>query len=189
MIATLDALPALTRSWLAGLEDRDPELYAELAESLVIDPHESTPSTQLPAGVNQALAVLDLRGKEIGAFSFAPAAGEDAATQIAAYDQRVRQHFNAPPDLVFIGDYGAGSVFASPQGIGLLDADGGQVIELAADFTGFLLVQANAYDAFKRFIIRAKDIDSYRGRQTAVQEVAVFADVDVAAIFKAQLKH
>jgi hypothetical protein len=189
MIVSLDALPALTRSWLAGLQDDDPDLYAELAESLVIDQHGSAPGTQFPAGVNQALSLLDLRGKEIGAFRFAPAPGQDAAAQIMAYDQRIRQHFDASPDLVFIGDYGSASLFASPQGIGLFDPDGGRVIALAPDFTGFLLVQANAYDAFKRFIVRIKDADGYRAQQMAVQETAAFSGIDVAAIFKAQLTH
>jgi len=184
MIVSLNALPALTRSWLGGLEDED----AELAESIAIDRQGSMSASsglgmQFPAGVNQALAVLDLCGREIGAFRFAPAA------QMMAYEQRARQHVDASSDLVFIGDYGSGSIFASPQGVGLLDVDGGRIIGLAPDFTGFLLVQSNAHNAFKRFIVKVKDADGYRDRQAAVQDVAAFAGIDVAAIFTAQLKH
>jgi hypothetical protein len=72
---TLDALRALTCSWLAGLEDEDPDLYAELAVSIVIDQPGSPPTAPFPVGVNQVLAELDLRGKEIGAFRFAPPRG------------------------------------------------------------------------------------------------------------------
>lgn len=58
MIDHLSALPALSQEWLAEVKMADPELYAELAESIVITPATCPVATGLPAGVDAALAVV-----------------------------------------------------------------------------------------------------------------------------------
>lgn len=190
MIETLQELPALSASWLAPLKTTDPELYAELAESIVIGLSANRLSAPLPADAAAVLSTVDLRGKEIGAFRFAPAAGVTPAEQIANYDRRLRQQFEASGDLLFIGDYGAGSIFVSPQGVGLLDlADASPGIRaLAATFQSFILAQANAYDSYKRFIVKNGDIEAYRSSAAACSKSPSLGDADVGLIFEAQLK-
>ena len=75
MIETLDALPALTEGWLAPLKNADRALYDEMAETLVIERARRKVEGDLPAGVFEALSQVELRGKEIGPFRFAPAEG------------------------------------------------------------------------------------------------------------------
>ncbi|WP_260597595.1 hypothetical protein [Sphingomonas endolithica] len=190
MIETLGELPALSASWLAPLEAADPDLYAELAESIVIELSRDRFSEPLPADAAAVLSTVDLRGKEIGAFRFAPAAGTTPAEQIAHYDRAIRQRFEASDDILFIGDYGAGSIFVSPQGVGLLDPtdDPPGIIALAATFYSFVLAQANAYDAYKMFIVKNDDIGAYRSAPTACSQLPALADADVGLIFDAQLK-
>jgi len=188
MIGSLEALPALTRRWLDDVKRTDPERYDALAPSLVIGRPGRPSELPFPARVGDTLAVIELSGKQIGQFQFAPAPGDDATAQILAYDRAVRLEFDANTELCFIGSYGSGSIFASPQGIGLLDIDGNRIVALAPDFTRFILAQANAYDAFKGHIVKAKDEASYRGVQERVAKEPAFAGVDVAAIFTAQLK-
>ncbi len=50
MIDHLSTLPALSQEWLAEAKMADPELYAELAESIVITPATRPIATGLPAG-------------------------------------------------------------------------------------------------------------------------------------------
>ncbi|KQM81650.1 hypothetical protein ASE67_17030 [Sphingomonas sp. Leaf23] len=187
MIDALSDLPALSARWLAPLRDDDPELYAELAETIVIAPAVHPVATGLPAGVDAALAVVDLCSKEIGAFRFAPADGADARARIAAHDARVRQDFDTGADIVFVGDHGAGPVFVSPQGIGLLDITARPRIRaLARDFTGFLIAQANAFDAEKRCLGKAADLAGYHAAAAACAALPGMAGVEVATIFDAQ---
>lgn len=188
MIETLAALPALTDSWLAPLKQSDPELYAELAESLVVHASKTIIAEKLPADVTTVLEAIDLAGKEIGAFRFAPAAGVGMIAQIRAYDRTIRRQFDAPDDLTFIGDYGAGSVFAAPQGIGLFDTVGDRITILAARFEPFVLVQANAYASYKRHIVKKNDAASYNKDCDEVAACPEFVDVDVVEIYEAQLK-
>ncbi|MEG3088555.1 hypothetical protein [Sphingomonas sp. PB4P5] len=190
MIETLQKLPTLSASWLAPLKAADPELYAELAESIVIELSDERLSEPLPAGAAAVLSTVDLRGKEIGAFRFAPAAGATSAEQIAHYDRGIRQQFEASGDLLFIGDYGAGSIFVSPQGVGLLDLtdEPPSIRAMAATFQSFILAQANAYDAYKRFIVKNDDIEAYRSSAAACSQLPSLGDADVGLIFEAQLK-
>ena len=188
MIETLDALPALTRSWIAPLQHADPELYAELAESLVVDTPGSPVSREFPAEVARVLEALELSGKEIGSFRFAPIEGVDATARIQAYDRSVRSQYDAPLELVFLGDYGPGSLFAAPEGIGLFEPERENIVILARNLASFLLVQANAYDAYKRHIVKARDEASYNAERDQVAGRPAFADADVPAIFKAQLQ-
>lgn len=188
MIDTLSQLPALSERWLAPLKAADPELYDELAETVVIAPASATVATGLPAGVDAALRVVDLTDKEIGTFRFAPADGNDARERIAAYDARVREDFDADEGIVFVGDHGAGHVFVSPQGVGLLDivAQPPRIRALARDFTGFLIAQANAYDAYKRCLVGAEDLAGYHAAAEACAALPAMAGVEVATIFDAQ---
>lgn len=188
MIDRLSDLPALSEGWLAPLKDNDPELYAELAGTIVIVPAAHPVVTGLPAGVDAALALVDLTGKEIGAFRFAPAAGSDARERIAAHDARVREDFDTDEGIVFVGDHGAGHVFVSPQGVGLLDivAQPPRIRALARDFTGFLIAQANACDAVKRCLVGAEDLAGYHAAAEICAALPVMAGVEVATIFDAQ---
>jgi hypothetical protein len=190
MIATLQELPALSASWLAPLKAADAELYAELAESIVIELSGDYLKEPLPAGAAAVLSTVDLRGKEIGAFRFAPASGNTPAEQIANYDRAIRQQFEASDDLLFIGDYGAGSIFVSPQGVGMLDLtnEPPSIRALAATFQSFVLTQANAYDAYKMFIVKNNDIEAYRSAAIACAQLPSLGDADVGLIFEAQLK-
>lgn len=188
MIDHLFALPALSQEWLAALKITDPEVRAELAGTIVIVPAAHPVVTGLPAGVDAALAVVELSGKEIGAFRFAPAAGYDARGRIAAHDARVREYYDSGDDIVFVGDHGAGHVFVSPHGVGLLDthAQPPRIRALARDFAGFLIAQANAYDAYRRCLVRAEDLAGYHAAVEACAALPVMAGVEVATIFDAQ---
>lgn len=190
VIETLDALPALTRSWLAPLEADDPELYAELADTLVIGPADASSVGPVPADARDVLAALDLRGKELGAFRFAPAEGDRAADRIAQYDRSVRETFDAGPEITFIGDHGNGSLFLSPEGVGLLDFSGREprIVVLAPSFETFLLAQANAYDAYKRNIVEEENEQAYRAAASACAALPYYSTTDVPAIFEAQLR-
>lgn len=188
MIETIDALPALTRGWIAPLQHVDPDLYAELAVSIVVDTPGSPVGREFPADVARVLKALDLSGKEIGSFRFAPVDGVDATAKIEAYDQSVRSQFDAPLELVFIGDYRGGNLFAAPEGIGLFDPEQENVTMLAPDLASFLVVQANAYDAYKRHIVKARDEAAYNTERDLVAGSPAFADTDVTAVFKAQLR-
>lgn len=191
MIESLKALPELTQSWLAPLQVEDPELYDELAEAVVVEPAEGGASALLPAGAHDVLAALDLRGKEVGAFHFAPAPGDTAAEQIANYDRSIRSAFDAGSNITFIGDYGQGSIFLSSEGVGLLDLSREEpsIKALASTFEGFLLAQANAYDAYKRYMVKVTDEPAYRAAAAACAASPAFLKVDVPAIFEAQLKN
>ncbi len=188
MIENLGDLPEMTRRWLAPLKAADPELYGELAGSLVIDSATDRVAERLPAGVSEALSRVDLRGKEIGALRFAPAPGDAAVEQITAYDERIRQD-NVEGGLVFVGEFGAGNVFVSPQGVGLLDpiASPPRIRAFSKTFSGFLMVQANAYDAYKRFIVKAKDEAAYQAAASDCAAIGAFLDADAPAIFDTQL--
>lgn len=65
---------------------------------------------------------------------------------------------------MFLGGPGAGYVFVSPQGGALLDivAQPPRIRPFARDFTGFLIAQANAYDADRRFLGKAADLAGYQ---------------------------
>ena len=188
MIDHLSALPALSQDWLAEANMADPELYAELAESIVITPATHPVTTGLPAGVDAALAVVELCAKEIGAFRFAPAQGADVAERIATYDARTRADFDTGDDIVFVGDHDAGHMFVSPQGVGLLDivAQPPRIRALARDFTGFLIAQANAYDAYRGCLVGAEDLAGYDAAAEACAALPAMAKVEVATIFDAQ---
>lgn len=188
MIDHLSALPALSQDWLAEAKMADPELYAELAESMVISPATRPVATGLPAGVDAALAVVELCAKEIGAFRFAPADGPNARGRIAAHDARVREDFDTGEDIVFVGDHDAGPVFVSPHGVGLLDItiQPPRIRVLARDFTGFLIAQANAFDAYRRCLVGAGDLAGYHAAAKACAALPAMAGVEVAAIFDAQ---
>ena len=190
MIDRLDDLPALTRSWLAPLEREDPELYEELSQSIVVGPARDTVATALPAGMDDVLAALDLQGKEMGAFRFAPTPGEDVAEQIGNYDRAVRASFDADQTITFIGDYGQGSVFVSPEGVGLLDLSSAEarIRALARTFAGFLLAQANAYDSYKRHMVKRSDERAYRADAAACAALPALAGADVPMIFDLQLR-
>lgn len=188
MIDTLDALPALTSSWIASLKCTDPELYAELAETLVIGVPGTASGRHFPAGITTTIEALDLSGKQIGAFHFAPAEGPDAAIQILNYDKMVRDRYDAPPGLVFIGDYGAGNAFAAPQGIGLFDPESGLIDLVARDFETFLILQANAYDSYKRHIVKAGDETSYNSERDFIARNPRFLEENVVAVFAAQIR-
>ncbi|WP_156352836.1 MULTISPECIES: hypothetical protein [unclassified Sphingomonas] len=188
MIDHLSALPARSQEWLAVLKITDPVLHAELAETIVIAPAATPVATGLPAGVDTALAVVDLTDKEIGAFRFAPAAGRDARERITAHDARIREDFDTGEDIVFVGDHDAGHVFVSLQGVGLLDivAQPPRIRALAHDFTGFLIAQANACDAYKRCLVQATDLAGYHAAAEACAALPAMAGVEVATIFDAQ---
>lgn len=191
MIDMLDALPALTARWLSPLENVDPELHAELAGSIIVTAPGRAPGRVFPAGVGVVLTTLDLADKEIGAFRFAPPTDDETdegtpETRIAGYDHWMRTRFDAPDDLVFIGSYGPGALFAAPQGIGLFDMEHGRIAILAPDFIRFLLVQANAYDACKRHMTRTSDLAAYEAARDRVAANPRLADADVAAIFAIQ---
>lgn len=188
MIDTLAQLPALSERWIAPLKAADPRLYDELAETIVITPACGTVATGLPAGVDAALAMVDLSGKEIGAFRFAPVEGVDVRERIAAYGARVRDNFDTGDAIVFVGDLGAGHVFVSPQGVGLLDivAQPPRIRALAGDLTGFLIAQANAYDAYKRCLVEANDLDGYQAAAEACAALPAMAGVAVSTIFDTQ---
>lgn len=188
MIDTLDALPALTSSWIAPLKRTDPELYAELAETLVVGAPGASSGRYFPAGVTATIEALNLSGKEIGAFHFAPAEGPDSVIQILNYDKMVRNRHDAPPDLVFIGDYGAGNAFAAPQGIGLFDPESGRIDLVASDFETFLLLQANAYDSYQRHIVKAGDEGAYNADRDLVARNPRFVEANVVAVFAAQIQ-
>lgn len=159
MITSLEEIPALTRTWLAPLEKEDPETWAELAASLLILPAAGKipDLSGLPADVGTVLERLDLAGKEIGAFRFAP------TTEA-------------------IGSYGADLLLAAPEGIVLLRLDGSRQ-KLADDFTSFLITQANAFDAYKKHIVKAKDAAAY----AAAGQGCTIAGADVPLIFTCQL--
>ena len=190
MIDTLDALPGLSRSWLGDLDREDPELFEELAPEIVIEAGGDDVGDAFPAGLGEALRAVNLRGKAIGAFRFAPSGDGPPALEVGNYDRQVREFFDAPADLLFVGEYGSGVVFVSTQGVGMYDLDripdGPRIV--ASDFAGFLLAQANAYDACKAHIVRHVDGEAYRRRQADTSRAPRFATVDVAAIFEAQLK-
>ena len=191
MIDTLDALPALSRGWLGDLDRTDPEVFDALAAELVIEAGgDGSVGDAFPAGLGEVLRALNLRGKAIGAFRFAPPGDGLPALEVGDYDRRTREGFDAPADLVFVGEYGSGVVFVSPRGVGIHDPDrmpdGPRIV--APDFAGFLLAQANAYDALRAHIVRQADGAAYRRRQAETARAARFAAVDVAAIFEAQLK-
>jgi hypothetical protein len=189
MILTLQDLSARTRSWLAPLLEDDPQLYAELAASVVIEADGEAEPAALPAGIAAVLAVLDLRGKEIGAFRFAPLAEDETASeQVRAFDAKLRETLEAPPEIVFVGEYGSDLLLAGPDGIALLAAETGETVWLGPDFESFILVQANAYDAYKAKIVKGADEPAYRARQTEIAAEPRFAGTDVEAIFSAQLK-
>lgn len=59
---------------------------------------------------------------------------------------------------------------------------------LAPDFATFLLVQANAYDAYKRHIVKSSDQAAYAAERDRTMANPRFADADVAAVFGAQLR-
>ena len=189
VILKLHDLPELTAGWIASAKD-DPDLYAELAETLVVGPSREAPSANLPGDVRDVLAVVDLADKEIGAFHFAPSAGRTAAERIERYDSAVRETLEADADLLFLGNFGESSVFHSQHGVGLLDLtfEPARIIPLAPTFADFLLVQANAYDAYKRYMVEASDVAGYRAAAAACAANATFARVDVPAIFERQLK-
>lgn len=189
MFDTLDDLPSLSRSSLAPLEADDPELFEELATSLVIEPASAPVVADLPAGVDEAPSIVDLSGKEIGAFRFAPVDGETGLDRIAAFDQSVREDHDVEGAITFIGVYEAGLVFVSPQGVGLLDAAAQppRIRALAPDLARFLVVQANAYDAYKHPIVRAKDEAGYRAAAERWAALPAFAGVEVRTIFDSQL--
>ncbi len=190
MIDTMDALPGLSRSWLADLERKDPDLFGELAPELVIEAGGDDVGDAFPAGLGEVLRAVNLRGKAVGAFRFAPSGDGPPTLEVSNYDRQVREHFDAPAGLTFIGQYGSGDVFVCSQGVGIHDPDrmpaGPRIV--APDFAGFLLAQANAYDAYKAHIIRHDDKEAYRRRQAEIMQTPRFAAVDVAAIFEAQLK-
>ncbi|WCP73904.1 hypothetical protein [Sphingomonas hankookensis] len=188
MIDRLSDLPALSEGWLAPLQADDPELYAKLAATIAIAPAAGPVATGLPAGVDAALAVVDLSGREIGAFRFAPAAGPDMRGRLVAYDARVREAFDTGKDIVFVGDHDSGPVFVSPHGVGLLDisAQPPRIRALARDFTGFLIAQANAYDAYRRCLVGAEDLAGYHAAAEACATLPAMAGVEVATIFDAQ---
>lgn len=188
MIDHLSALPMLSQEWLAAAKITDPELYAELAATIVIAPAAGPVMTRLPARVDAALAVVELSGKEIGTFRFAPAQGVDVREQIAAYDARVREDFDTGEDIVFVGDHDAGHVFVSPHGVGLLDitAQPPRIRALARDFAGFLIAQANAYDAYRRCLMGADDLAGYHAAAEACAALPAMAGVEVTVIFDAQ---
>lgn len=188
MIDTLSQLPALSERWLAPLKAADPELYDELAETIVIAPATGPVVTGLPAGIDAALAVVELTNKEIGKFRFAPAEGENVRERIVAYDARVREAFDTGGDIMFVGDHDVGHVFVASQGVGLLDlvAQPPRIRALAHDFTGFLIAQANAYDAYKRCLVQTADLAGYHAAAEACAALPVMVGVEVAAIFDAQ---
>jgi hypothetical protein len=90
-------------------------------------------------GFPAALARLDLAGKEIGAFRFAPAGGDMGADQ-------------------------------------------------AIDFAVFLIAQANAFDAYKRHIVKTQDEAAYRAEAKEAAANPALANANVALIFDSQLK-
>lgn len=159
-----------------------------MAEDIVIQPSRGRVTTGLPAGVDAALAVVDMSGKGIGAFEFAPGAEGDATSRIAVYDQRVREDFDADADIVFLGRYGSGHLFVSPLGVAWLDilAQPPRIRPFARDFTCFLIAQANAYEADLRFLGQAADLTVYRAAAVACAALPAMAEVEVMAIFEAQ---
>jgi hypothetical protein len=91
LVVSLEQLAALTRSWLASLETVDPDLYDEIAKEVIVGLAERKPELDavLPAGredVRQVLNTVDLAGKQIGEFCFAPAprAGATVEEQLAS---------------------------------------------------------------------------------------------------------
>ena len=196
MITSLDQLPALTRSWLAPLEETDPELYAELAESVIIDrakhPFDERVLGGLHPDVASVLNQIDLTGKQIGEFYFAPeSASPDAAAALEAYQKKVRNLFDIEGDVLFIGKYGEAWLVATPGGLAALDRDGKEasLSLLARDFTSFIIAQANAYDAFRRLIAKSKDEVAYRAASAACAALpSLQKTADVEQIFYRQLK-
>lgn len=156
----------------------------------MVEPSRLPPSPDLPASVRDVLAVVDLAGKEIGAFYFSPGTGGTVTERIHSYNRTVRETFHADADILFLGDYGDGSVFYSAKGIGLLDltVEPPLIRALAPNFESFLLVQANAYDAYKRYMVDDADEVGYCAASDACAANVTFAQVDVHAIFERQLK-
>jgi hypothetical protein len=72
----------------------------------------------------------------------------------------------------------------SPKGVGLLDlADEPPSIRgLAATFRSFILAQENAYDAYRRFIVKNGDIEPYRSSSAACAQSLLLGDADVELI-------
>ncbi len=188
MIAAVNDIPDLTESWIAPLRTADRALYDELAESLVVSRAEAPVRLDLPAGVSETLSQIDLCGKEIGAFRFAPASGASAIEQIDTYDRLIRDSYEVEGDIIFIGEYGSGNIFVSPMGVGLLDAvsQPPEIRALSPSFGAFLIAQANAYDAYKRHLVKANDLDGYRASAAACAAIPALANTDVQAIFEAQ---
>ncbi|PVE24724.1 hypothetical protein DC522_08855 [Microvirga sp. KLBC 81] len=202
LIISLDQLPALTRSWLTPLNTEDPELYDELAKGIVTDLAEREPQldTILPAGhedVRRVLRTLDLAGKQIGHFYFAPAprAGRTVEEQLTAYNEKFRTYFTVEGDGVVLGRYGEDWVIATTGDLALLKMDSWgrddqdmTLVSLGRDFGSFILAQANAYDAYQRFIVKDEDIENYRAAEKACAAHPAFQETNVALIFECQLK-
>jgi hypothetical protein len=202
IITSLDQLPALTRSWLVPLDTEDPELYEKVAKDTVIDLTEREPSLDavLPAGhedVRHVLRTIDLAGKEIGHFCFAPApsAGPTVEEQLMAFNEKFRTYFTVEGDGTVLGAYGDDWVVATTGDLALLQSESRfnqdqnmTLLPLARDFGSFILAQANAYNAFKRFIDKDADIENYRSAEKACAAHPAFRNTNVALIFECQLK-
>jgi hypothetical protein len=202
IITSLDQLPALTRSWLAPLDTEDPELYEKVAKDTVIDLTEREPylDSVLPAGhedVRRVLRTINLAGKQIGEFYFAPApsAGPTVEEQLAAYNENFKANFTVEGDGAVLGTFGENWVVATTGDLALMKGNGRgsenygmTLLPLARDFGSFVLAQANAYDAFCRFIAKSKDIKGYRKAQRACAAHPAFRDTNLPLIFECQLK-
>jgi hypothetical protein len=195
IITSLDQLPALTRSWLAPLETEDFELYEELARDIVINLTEITPHLDavLPAGhedVRRVLGTIDLVGKQIGEFYFAPApnAGSTVEEQLEAHNNYFRNLFMIEGDGACLGTFGEDWVIATTGDLALLRRESEAdvtLLPLSKDFGSFILAQANA---FKRFIVEKQDLRNYRKAQNACAAHPIFRDTNVPLIFDCQLK-
>lgn len=192
MITRLEEIPALTESWLAPLREADPETFEELAESLVINASAApadevkTPDASLAA----AVGALNLIGKEVGAFRFADGDPSDPAGAIAAFDARIRENFDIEGDMQFIGAYGQDLLFVTGADTGILQQEGDQLaaIPVARNFAAFLIGQCNAFDSYKKFIVKDDDDESYFADARSIDSSATMPQADILTIFECQLK-
>jgi hypothetical protein len=193
MISRIEDIPALTRAWLAPLAASDPARHAELARDVEIaspppQPVDARLLGPAHADVAAVLAVLDLAGKEIGGFRFAPVDGATVIDRLTAFNQVAARHFGVEGDVLFVGDYVSSWVVSTPGDLGLLQ-DNGEMQPLARDFGSFLVAQANAFDAFHRHILNGREDEAaYRAEALAAATDPALAKANVPLIYESQLK-
>ena len=173
MITKLSEIPALTESWIAPLRKTDRELYDELAQTIVIHARSAPVNSafSIDPTLAEAVATLDLNGKDIGNFNFRPIEQTDK-------------------NILVVGAYGLDDLYVTKDDTGLLKGreSNRTTVPLARNFAAFLIGQCNAYDVYKRLIVKKEDVVAYRNEASAIAASGLLPHVDIEAIFEAQLK-